>query len=103
MDKYSYISNAELGSIDDLYQSYLKEDSSVDDSWRKFFEGFEFARKDFEANGEIPELVSKEFKVLNLIQQYRIRGHLFTKTNPVRDRRKYSSQDEINAVNGTGQ
>ncbi|MCH7534942.1 MAG: 2-oxoglutarate dehydrogenase E1 component, partial [Bacteroidetes bacterium] len=89
MDKYSYISNAELASIEDLYQMYLKEDNAVDEGWRKFFEGFEFARKDFEANGEIPEAVSKEFKVLNLIDQYRTRGHLFTRTNPVRERRKY--------------
>ena len=90
MDKYSYISNAELGSIDELYQSYLKEEESVDVSWQKFFEGFEFARKDFESNGKIPQAVSKEFKVVNLINQYRSRGHLFTKTNPVRERRKYS-------------
>ena len=90
MDKYSYISNAELGSIDELYQSYLKEEESVDVSWQKFFEGFECARKDFESNGKIPQAVSKEFKVVNLINQYRSRGHLFTKTNPVRERRKYS-------------
>ena len=48
MDKYSYMSNAELASIDNLYQQYLKEDTSVEEGWRKFFEGFEFARKDFE-------------------------------------------------------
>ena len=29
-------------------------------------------------------------KVINLINGYRQRGHLFTKTNPVRDRRKYT-------------
>ena len=31
----------------------------------------------------------KEFKVLDLIHGYRTRGHLFTATNPVRDRRTY--------------
>src|SRR5690606_14728377 len=44
---------------------------------------------DFES-GEIPENVQKEFKVIELINGYRSRGHLFTKTNPVRERRKYS-------------
>ena len=32
----------------------------------------------------------KEFKVINLIDAYRKSGHLFTKTNPVRERRKYT-------------
>ncbi len=32
----------------------------------------------------------KEFRVINLIHAYRTRGHLFTKTNPVRARRDYS-------------
>ena len=31
----------------------------------------------------------KEFQVINLIHAYRVRGHLFTKTNPVRTRRVY--------------
>ena len=30
------------------------------------------------------EQVFKEFKVIELINGYRTRGHLFTKTNPVR-------------------
>ena len=34
---------------------------------------------------EIPEEVRKEFLVVDLINGYRTRGHLFTKTNPVRD------------------
>ena len=35
------------------------------------------------------ENVMKEFQVINLINDYRTRGHLFTKTNPVRKRRAY--------------
>lgn len=38
----------------------------------------------------IPEEIQKEFKVINLINGYRTRGHLFTQTNPVRTRRTYS-------------
>src|SRR6185503_19808176 len=41
------------------------------------------------SGGTIPENVSKEFKVISLITGYRQRGHLFTKTNPVRERRSY--------------
>jgi len=89
MDKFSYISNAEGSVIDDLYSSYLKDENSVDESWKKFFEGFEFAKTNFEEDGAIPDNVQKEFKVIKLIGEYRSRGHLFTDTNPVRERRKY--------------
>ncbi|MFN5983039.1 MAG: 2-oxoglutarate dehydrogenase E1 component [Fluviicola sp.] len=89
MDKISYVGNADVNAIDHLYQSYVKDPESVDIGWQKFFEGFDFARTSFEDGGVIPENFQKEFKVLNLINGYRTRGHLFTKTNPVRERRKY--------------
>lgn len=89
MDKVSYVGNADVNAIEHLYQSYTKDPQSVDIGWQKFFEGFDFARTNFEDGGEIPENFQKEFKVLNLINGYRSRGHLFTKTNPVRERRKY--------------
>ncbi len=95
MDKVSYVGNADVNAIDDLYKNYQKDPESVDAGWKKFFEGFDFARTNFEDGGEIPENVHKEFKVLNLINGYRNRGHLFTKTNPVRERRKYTPTLDI--------
>ena len=89
MDKVTYVGNADVNAIEYLYQSYIKDPESVDLSWQKFFEGFDFARMNYEDGGEIPENFQKEFKVINLINGYRTRGHLFTKTNPVRERRKY--------------
>jgi 2-oxoglutarate dehydrogenase E1 component len=90
MDKVSYVGNADVNAIDHLYKQYRQDPESVDIGWKKFFEGFEFAQTNFEDGGAIPENFQKEFKVLNLINGYRTRGHLFTKTNPVRERRKYS-------------
>lgn len=96
MDKYSYISNAHPEVIDGMYAQFKQNPESVDASWRQFFEGFEFAKTDFKtAEGGIPENVAKEFKVIQLITGYRQRGHLFTKTNPVRERRKYSPTLDI--------
>lgn len=89
MDKVTYVGNADVNAIEHLYQSYVKDPESVDIGWQKFFEGFDFARTNYEDGGEIPENFQKEFKVINLINGYRTRGHLFTKTNPVRERRKY--------------
>ncbi|MDG1781798.1 MAG: 2-oxoglutarate dehydrogenase E1 component [Flavobacteriales bacterium] len=90
MDNYSYLSNADVDALDELYQQYRKDPESVDFGWKKFFEGFDFAQINYEEGGAIPENVQKEFKVLNLIDGYRSRGHLFTLTNPVRTRRQYS-------------
>lgn len=90
MDKVTYVGNADVNAIDHLYKMYLQDSESVDIGWQKFFEGFDFARTNYEDGGEIPENFQKEFKVIDLINGYRTRGHLFTKTNPVRDRRKYA-------------
>ncbi len=95
MDKITYVGNADVNAIDYLYEQYRQNPENVDNSWSKFFEGFEFAQTNFEDKGVIPENYVKEFKVLNLINGYRTRGHLFTKTNPVRERRKYTPTLEI--------
>ena len=87
MDKHSYLSNADGAAIEDYYQKYLNNPQDVGEGWQKFFEGFEFARKNYDT--DVPEGFDKEFKVLDLINGYRSRGHLFTRTNPVRTRRQY--------------
>ncbi|WP_026897833.1 2-oxoglutarate dehydrogenase E1 component [Daejeonella oryzae] len=97
MDKLSYISNASADYIDSLYQSYKEDNSSVDFGWQKFFEGFDFGRgsEAGTVSVETPDHFLKEINVLNLINGYRERGHLFTKTNPVRQRRPYFPGKEL--------
>lgn len=101
MDKLSYLSNAEPDYIDSLYQSYKEDPSSVDSSWQKFFEGFEFGQNgqasvtDSKESPISLEHAVKEIRVLNMINGYRDRGHLFTETNPVRERRKYYPGKEL--------
>lgn len=87
MDQFSFIGNSDMGSIEQMYRSYLSDPDSVDKSFHDFFKGFDFALKNFSESKSTT--VSKEFNVFNLIHGYRQRGHLFTKTNPVRTRRKY--------------
>lgn len=96
MDKYSYLSNGDVNVFDELFQQYKKDPESVEFGWRKFFEGFEFSKTNYEDGGAIPENYEKEFKVKELIEGYRTRGHLFTKTNPVRSRRQYLDTISIN-------
>ena len=96
MDKFSYISNADVNVIDDLYQKFKTDPDSVDVSWQRFFEGFEFSKNDFSGNGattstqEKESISLKELGVRNLIHAYRTRGHLKSDTNPVRPRRKHN-------------
>lgn len=90
MDQFSYLSNGDVEAFEALYEQYKNDKASVDPQWKQFFEGFEFARANFDETGDIPENFQKEFKVLALVDGYRKSGHLFTKTNPVRERRKYS-------------
>ncbi|GAB4130878.1 MAG: 2-oxoglutarate dehydrogenase E1 component [Raineya sp.] len=90
MDRYSYIANAHGSYVEELYKAYLQNPGAVDESWRKFFEGFEFAEtfNGAETATTLPEGVSaKEVAVSKLIFAYRSRAHLRSKTNPVRQRK----------------
>ena len=97
MDKYSFLNAAHTAYFADLYEQYTINPDSVEPSWRAFFQGYDFGSENYGLEGEIvegvssqiPEHVQKEFQVVKLIDGYRNRGHLFTKTNPVRDRRRY--------------
>ncbi len=93
MDKYSYISQADVGYLDQLYQAYKKDPSSVDLTWQRFFEGYEFSTQRFGENGHgavaADAVTIKETYVRTLIHAYRSRAHLKSKTNPVRERRDH--------------
>ncbi|NNL80126.1 MAG: 2-oxoglutarate dehydrogenase E1 component [Flavobacteriaceae bacterium] len=98
MDKYSFLNAAHTTYFAELYDQYLKDPDSVEPSWRAFFQGYDFGSEEYGLSGElvegvsmqVPEKVQKEFQVVKLIDGYRSRGHLFTQTNPVRQRRKYA-------------
>lgn len=122
MDRFSFLNAAHTAFFADLYEQYLQNPDSVEPSWRSFFQGFDFAQAHYGTDevaqqvafaasgdsGEISEKMQKEFNVLKLIEGYRTRGHLFTKTNPVRDRRVHGpslalenfglSQDDLTTV-----
>ncbi len=79
--------------MEHLYQSFKSDPSSVSEDWQQFFAGFDFAEQLYDQDDVefgIPANVKKEFDVVNLIEGYRKNGHLFTNTNPVRERRKYT-------------
>ena len=118
MDKFSFLNAAHSQLIEDLYQQYLKFPDSLEPSWKAFFQGFDFALENYSedlsvnsvpvstqssvastnqivSKEQMPTEIQNEFKVLNLIEAYRQRGHLFTNTNPVRERRHYEPTLDI--------
>jgi 2-oxoglutarate dehydrogenase E1 component len=113
MDKFSYIANAHVSYVDELYHSYKSDPDSIDSSWKEFFDGFDFALFNYSSEGDDQattavasnntaskngslatpgtimdmEQLPKEIKVRALIHAHRSRAHLRSKTNPVRERR----------------
>lgn len=106
MEKFSFLNAVHSEYISELYAQYQKFPDSVEPSWKAFFQGFDFASTSYNGHSlsdeisndvitQVPEKVQKEFKVITLIDAYRTRGHLFTKTNPVRERRQYAPTLEL--------
>ncbi len=97
MDNYTYLSNADPKAVEALYQQFKSDPLSIDEGWKKFFEGFEFAQEQFPMlpNGQGATSTptsggignAKEVQVRNLIHAYRTRAHLRSNTNPVRERK----------------
>ncbi len=96
MKDISFIANADPAYIDALYEKYMANPNSVEEGWRTFFRGFEFAQMNGNGHAVAPRSAEtidlgddpqKEFNVLALIRAYRNRGHLLSTTNPIRERR----------------
>ncbi|XOD66742.1 MAG: 2-oxoglutarate dehydrogenase E1 component [Flavobacteriales bacterium Tduv] len=114
MDRYSFLNAVHSEQFGVFYEKYLTTPDSIEPSWRAFFQGFDFAQEHYNEDGSekdpslkdstaiadatqvVPDKLLKEFKVLDLIHSYRTRGHLFTRTNPVRERRNHAPTLELN-------
>jgi 2-oxoglutarate dehydrogenase E1 component len=90
MNDFSHTTNAHPAYIEALYQSYRKDPESVDESWRQFFLGYDFAAdrkaEDGAVGGAPVQSLTKEFGVMSIIHGFRDRGHLLSTTNPIRQR-----------------
>lgn len=75
--KYSAIQRASLEYVENLYQIYQQNPAQVEESWRAFFDGVDFAQ---DLGGG---LSAKELDVYHLIQAYRDYGHFNAKLDPL--------------------
>jgi 2-oxoglutarate dehydrogenase E1 component len=101
MEDFSYVMASDPAYIDSLYNKFLKDPSSIDPEWSKFFEGFDFAVGKTGSNGSTDTgnyssgQIEKELSVYKLIRSYRKRGHLVATTNPIRKRKDRNAQLEL--------
>ncbi|MCB9060791.1 MAG: 2-oxoglutarate dehydrogenase E1 component [Halobacteriovoraceae bacterium] len=110
----SHLTGSDNAYVDALYENFSNNPDSVDETWKKFFQGFEYAlnsgSEHFPIEMKNPNIenaenaqvfpgesnhvfsgattdTDKEIHVFRLIQSYRARGHLLSDTNPIRPRR----------------
>lgn len=83
LQKFSFASGQNLAFIDALYEKYRQDENSVDESWRQFFQGFEFALKSEGQGAGSHGGDQGEAKVEAFINAYRRLGHLSADLNPL--------------------
>lgn len=89
MVDFTHLSSSDITYVDSLYEEFKQNPDSVDESWRRFFQGFEFNHPSLKSAGgdqASEEALRKEFNVFRFIQSFRARGHLLSDTNPIRPR-----------------
>jgi 2-oxoglutarate dehydrogenase E1 component len=103
MKDFQYITNSSPAFIENLYEDFVKDPTTVDPEFRKFFEGFDFALTQgvngSNGNGATAKPAEPAFKTKDgvdwkkelgayrMILGYRNKGHLIAWTNPIRPRK----------------
>ena len=100
MNNFTHLANANPRYIENLYQQFLSDPTAVEESWRDFFLGFDYATSSngngqVKANGAaLPKTndggidwdhVEKELRVFALIKAYRVRGHVDAAIDPINE------------------
>src|SRR6266576_3946388 len=85
MEKYSFLNAVHPEHIEELYHKYLEDSDVIEPTWKSFFQGFDFFQENYVRKKDClsSEISSKEFKVIDLINASRTRGHFFALKNPL--------------------
>ncbi len=92
LDDLTFLSGANIGFIEALYEHYRTDPAAVDPSWRDFFS--ELDREPAALTAATPEaggldlaaaqsLTRDSLRVLMMIRAYRVRGHLIANLDPL--------------------
>src|SRR5689334_16359047 len=86
MQRTSAANQFNIGLIEDYYQRWLADPSSVDGSWRLFFEGYDLGRDPRGRAGEEVDLDAAQAQaaVTALVNAYREFGHYLADLDPLK-------------------
>ncbi len=85
-DGLSFAQMHQAEFIEKIYQDYLADRLKVDESWRAFFDGMEFAASSSLTGKYSCNLL--DIKVYQLIEAYRSLGHVMAQINPIATEKK---------------
>ncbi len=88
MSRFSFATSTNASYMEEMYEKFSKDPNSVDEGWRKFFDGYEFAIKngageDSPATGGTGGGDQEAAMVEAYINAYRVLGHLSAHLNPL--------------------
>lgn len=81
--KFTYATATNANYLEEQYDRYLKDPASVEESWRKFFEGYDFAVTNGAGNRGAGEGDQEAAKVEAYINAFRVLGHRSAHLNPL--------------------
>ncbi len=117
MKDFHFIDSMSVQQLEELYQTYQQQPDQLEESWKNFFRGFEFAQlpdialaspyvdipSPYEqspaaASSSVVAANSGESPVIDLIEAHRKRGHLCATNNPLSDQalETYATLDKSN-------
>lgn len=79
MKDFTHLSIDNLEYVEQMLTQYRENPSQVTGDWKYFFEGVELSRKFQKGNADF----EREMKVVNLIEAYRLFGHLNADVDPL--------------------
>ncbi len=83
MQKFSYLNRNNLEYVEQLFEQFKRDPHQVQEDWRLFFEGMEFALENSRLSPAPSSAWNKELDVYNLISAYRDYGHLKARLDPL--------------------
>jgi 2-oxoglutarate dehydrogenase E1 component len=82
-DRFSFATATNVSYIEEMYEKFSKDPQSVDEGWRKFFDGYDFAMRHGAGEDAGTGGDQEAAKVEAYINAFRVLGHLSAHLNPL--------------------
>lgn len=84
-DHFTFATGTNVSFLENMYESFQKSPEQLDDSWRRFFEGYEFALSAQSFGKPLTDTGTgqEHAKIEGFINTYRRLGHLYAHLDPL--------------------